>query len=223
MRSTCSSASSRIRWSSAWRSTLSPSSRCGQRRGFGRIVAQQQAESIVGVGHPAGGIEPRAEHETQVPGHDLLAGKPGGFDQGPDPDPAAVGQQLEAVPHQYPVFSLQRHDVGHGGQRHEIEQMERKIGRQPKRGHQGLDQLERDAGSAEIVGARACRRTAVGLPPPVRRVAPDAGQVVIGDDDTDAGLARGAAPCRCGDAAVAGDDERGVDGPGGLETGGPKS
>ena len=167
----------------------------GQRRGLDRIVTQQQTEPIGGVRHPAGGVEPGTQDETQVAGDDLLAGEPGGFDQGSEPEPAAVGQQLEAVPHQDPVFSLQRHHVGHGGERHQVQQMEWKVRRQAERRHQCLHQLEGDAGSAEAVGARAV----VGplrVYHRLRRRQLGAWQVVIGDHDADAGLARGRARCR---------------------------
>ena len=72
-------------------------------------------------------------------GDDLLAGKTGGFDQGSKPEPAAVGQQLEAVPHQNPVFSLKRHHVRHGGERHQVQQMVWKVCGQAECRHQRLD------------------------------------------------------------------------------------
>jgi hypothetical protein len=54
------------------------------------------------------------------------------------------------VPHQDPVLVDERHHVGHGGQRHVVEQVHRELLGQAQRRHQRLHQLERDARAAEV-------------------------------------------------------------------------
>jgi hypothetical protein len=186
--------------------------------GFHWIIAQQQAEPVGGVSHASRRIQPGTQDEPQVTGDDLLAGKPGAFDQGTNSKPAAVGQQLKPMPDQNPIFSLERHHVGYRSEGHQIQQMKRKIYRQAERGDQRLHQLEGDPRSAEVVGSRRVIR-------PLRvnyrlcRRQLGAGQVVIGHHNTDACRARGANGIHGRNAAVAGDDERGFHGPGGLESG----
>ena len=91
--------------------------------------------------------------KPEVVGLDLLAAEAGGVEQGPDTGPAALVQHLEAVLDQDAVLSLQRHHVGHGGERDQIEQVKRQVGRQSQRRHQRLHQLEGDARAAELIGA----------------------------------------------------------------------
>ena len=76
-------ASSRIRWSSAWRSAFSASSAAGQLLGFGRVVGEQQPQPVGGVADPAGRVEPGREHEADLAGADLLVGQAAHPDQRP--------------------------------------------------------------------------------------------------------------------------------------------
>ena len=99
--------------------------------------------------------------------------------------------------------------------------MERQVLGERQGAHQRLGELERDAGSAQIL----LRRWTIGTP----RVEHGAGgwqlvarQVVIGDDDLDAGAARRAHGLDGGDAAVAGDDEARPHALGRGQAGGPK-
>jgi hypothetical protein len=146
-----------------------------------------------------------------MPGDNFLAREACRFHQRPYTDPATVSQKLETVPHENPVLSLQRHDVGNSGEGHEVQQVKGKIRRQTQRGYQRLNQLEGNAGSAQIIGAggivrplrvddRKCRRQL------------RARQVVIRDNDADALLPGGAYGVHGGDAAIACDDQRSTGG-----------
>ena len=123
--------------------------------------------------------------------------------------------------HEDAVLARQRHDVRDGRKRHVVEEMERQVLRQGQRPHQGLGELERDAGAAEVlVGGRAVRAPRIEHGAGRRQLV--AGEVVIGDDHLDPG-----GPCRPdgldgGDAAVAGDDEAGADALGGRQPRGPE-
>ena len=55
--STCASASSSIRWSSAWRSTLRPSRRCARPGRFGGVVGEEESKAVGGVADPARRVE----------------------------------------------------------------------------------------------------------------------------------------------------------------------
>ena len=95
-------------------------------------------------------------------------------------------QHLEAVLDQDAIFALQRHHVGHGGERDQVEQMKRQIGRQPQRRHQRLDQLEGDTRAAEMIGAGSVV-CPLRIDDRERRRQLLTRQMVIGHDDVDAG------------------------------------
>src|SRR5215213_4515801 len=130
---------------------IEPLEPLGELKGFFRIVAHQEAQPVGCISNPSRCIEPGAKHEPEVPRHDLLTRKAGGFNQRPYSYPAAVGQQLESMPHQYPVLPLKRHHVSNGSERHEVEQMEREVGWKTKSRNQRLHELERDPRPAERV------------------------------------------------------------------------
>ena len=68
----------------------------------------------------------------------------------PYPGPAGRSEYPEPVTRQDPVLTNQGNDVGDGGEGHQVEQMQRKIGRKPKLRDKRLSQLECDAGSAKL-------------------------------------------------------------------------
>ena len=128
------------------------------------------------------------------PAHDLLAGEPGGLDQGAEPRPAAVGQQLEAVPTRMRFSPCSGTTSATVASATRSSRWNGRFAGRPERRHQRLDQLERDAGAAEAVGARRV----VGplrIDHRERRGQLGAGQVVVGHDHADARAARARARC----------------------------
>ena len=197
---------------------MSPSSRAGQRGGLLQVVAEQEPEPVRRVADAPRRVEPGAEDEAEVAGADLFACEAAGLDQRAQPGPVALGQELESVPHQDAVLALERHHVGHGGERHQVEQIVGQIHREIERRHQRLHQLEGDAGAAEPGEPGDVVR-------PLRVHHRDggwqlgAGEVVIGDHHADARGARLPHRLHRRDAAVAGDDQRGAGRAGRVEAG----
>ena len=185
------------------------------------IVREQQPQTVVGITDAAGGVQPRREDEPDVPRPQRPAREARGLDQRAQPRPARVGEHLEPVAHEDAVFARQRDDVGDGGEGDVVEEMQRQVLRQGQRLHEGLGELERDPGAAQIlVGGGTVGAPRVEHGAGRRQLV--AGQVVIGDDHLDPG-----GPCRpdgCdgGDAAVAGDDEARPHPLGGRQPGGPE-
>ena len=95
--------------------------------------------------------------------------------------------------HQDAVLPGERHHVGHGRERHQIEQVQREIGREPERGHQRLHQLEGEPGAAELREAGAsserCGSTTASAGGKL-----GAGQVVVGHHHLDPLRSAPAAP-----------------------------
>ncbi len=85
------------------------------------LVGQQQPQSVGRVADSAGGIEPRTQDVAHVSGAQLAPAEPGGGDERAETRPPALRHQPESMSHQDPVLADQRHHVGHGGQRHQIE------------------------------------------------------------------------------------------------------
>ena len=173
---------------------------------FGGIVGEQQPQPQIRVVDAAGGVEPRREDEPHVAGLDRFARQARRVDQRAHAGPAGVGQHLEPVAHQDAILAGEGHDVGHGRQGHEVEKMERQVGREAERGHERLRQLERHPRAAEVLvlrGAVDPARVEHG-----RGGRKDvAGEVVIGHDHVDPRRAGGADGLDGGDAAIARDDE----------------
>jgi hypothetical protein len=167
---------------------VEPLEALGQPGGLVGIVGEQQPEPVGGLGDPPGRVQPRTDDEPAVPRPHLLAGQPARLQQGAEPGPVALGQQPEAVLHQDAVFALERHHVGHGGERDEIEQVVGKVGRQIERGDQRLDQLERHPGATEHGGTGGVARL-LGIDHCERRRQLGARQMVISDDHPDPGPA----------------------------------
>jgi hypothetical protein len=120
------------------------------------------------------------------------------------------------VLHHDPVFALERHHVRYGGERDQVEQMVGEVYRQVQHRHQRLHQLERHTGTAER-GSAGGVAGLLGIHHGERGRQRVGRQVVIGDDDADAGRPRLAHGLEGGDAAVAGDDEGDPGRPGRLQ------
>ena len=118
-------------------------------------------------------------------------------------------EQLQPVAHQDAVFARERHDVGHGRERHQVQEMKRQMRRQPQRRHERLRELECDARAAQLLRCGAAVG-ALRIEHRGRRGELVAGEMVVGDDDLDAGRPGGAYHLHRGDTTVAGDDQPGA-------------
>ena len=178
--------------------------------GLALIVGEQEPKAVARVADPAGGVEPRPQDEAHLPGPDLPAFESAHPDQGPQPGPAAARRhEPESVPDQDAVLADQRHHVGDGGERDQVEQMVGKVGRKAERGHQRLHQLEGDAGAAELGEAGAVVR-ALRIDDRDGRGKLRTRQVVVGDDHSNPGCAGRVDRLDRGDAAVTGQDQAGA-------------
>jgi hypothetical protein len=83
------------------------------------------------------------------------------------------------VLHHHPVLALERDDVGDGGEGHVIQEVVRQVDRQAERRDESLDQLEGDAGTAEVRGPRAIARALRVTPMPAARARSTASTAVI--------------------------------------------
>ena len=188
---------------------------------FGRCITQQQPDAVHRIADAASGIEPGREDVADLTGAQVLARQPAGVEQRLDSLPARTTQHLQSVPHQGPVDPDQWHDVGHGRQGHQVQEMHRQGRRQAECGHEGAHQHEGNPGPAEIAKAGL-----VGLLLRIddrdgrRQDGP--GQVMIGDHHRDPRRPGRRHRLHGGDAAVTRQDQAGPDLAGPGEPRGPE-
>ncbi len=185
----------------------------GQCRGpFGRI-GREQLDAERGLAQPAGRVEPRRQHET-----DILARKFGllvelrQFQKRRHAQARSFAQTRQSVPHQHAIFIDQRDHVAHRSQRHQSDGLHQKVP------HRLADffrlagaltqcpgQLEGHAGTAQP-GERIGSGGQARMHDRVGRRQRGADRMMIGDDQLQPELA---SPQRFGDArhtAIDGDD-----------------
>ena len=160
-----------------------------------RVVAgEQELERRVRARQPAGGVQPRGEAEADRAGVELARVGLRDPQQGAQPRAPRAGQRGQPGADEPPVLAAQRHAVGHRGQGDEVEVVvgARRIAARGRQ--QGGAELVGDAGGAEVRARVAAERRVDDRR--VRAAAVGAGGVVVGDDDVQAGGARGARPRR---------------------------
>ena len=114
-----------------------------------RIAGKQQIERQLGIGHAAGGVQAGNERKRQTIGRNV--GKVGLGERGKR-DIAGTGGHahlLDALGDQCAVLGRQRHHVGHGAQRRDLDQRT-PIRRLAQTLAQDLHQLERHAGTGKL-------------------------------------------------------------------------
>jgi hypothetical protein len=91
------------------------------------IVGDQAFDAECHVGESSGSVQPRTEHESQVVGRGAARIPTRDLIECLQPDVRApFANALQALVNDDAIVCVERHDVGHGPQRHEIEQV-RKI------------------------------------------------------------------------------------------------
>ena len=92
----------------------------GQRR----IVGREQPRPGIGGAHPPAGIDPRAQHKTEMIGIDRL-GEAGNLGECVKPGIAPLARDLDALRDERAIEAGQRHDIAHGSQGDEVEPLSR--------------------------------------------------------------------------------------------------
>ena len=118
---TCASASKRIRVSTSRRSTLTRSSSAADRARPLDVGGQQQLEPGVGAVQPPGGVDPRREPEPDRARVDPARVDARDLHQRLQPGLARRRERAQPLAHEPPVLVHERHAVGHGGERDEVE------------------------------------------------------------------------------------------------------
>ncbi len=175
----------------------------GELAGAALVGGEHQLERLAGMAQPARGVDARGQPEADVRCRDVHAVDPRREHQRAQADLLRAGEPPQAVAHQAPVLVAQRHDVGHGGNRDQIEVL-LELGRVAPGGS-----VER---SRELVGdgraAQLGKRVVRGPRAHPQRVGElRAGLVVVGDDDVHAELPGPGDLRDRGDAAIDGDQE----------------
>ena len=122
----------------------------GQLAGAIIVIGQQQVEGNAGVPQPPGRVDARAEPEAEVTRRDARAVDAGGRHQRPQPRLGGARHAAQAGPHQPTVLVQQRHHVGHGGQRHQVEVLVELVAIASAARVQRLGQLQHHAGAAQL-------------------------------------------------------------------------
>ena len=103
----------------------------GEPRAFDRILLQQQIDAERGAADAAAGIDARPEQEAEMPGLRRAAQARDVHQRGQS-DILAPAQRQQALGDEGAVETLERHHVGDGAERDQIEQAEQ-IGLRPRR------------------------------------------------------------------------------------------
>ena len=114
-----------------------------------RIAGKQQVERQLGISHAAGSIQTRDERKRQAVGRN---GRKVGLGKCGKRDIAGTGRHahlLDALGDQCAILGRERHHVGHGAQRRDLDQRT-PIRRLAQTLAQDLHQLERHAGTGKL-------------------------------------------------------------------------
>ncbi len=102
----------------------------GEAGGFGWVLAQQQPRAEIGAADPPAGVDARPQHEAEVP-RLRRPGEPRHVDERGEPDPLAPPHRDQPLGDEGAVEPLERHHVGDGAERDEIDEIE-EVGLRPR-------------------------------------------------------------------------------------------
>ena len=173
------------------------------------IIGEQQLDAQRHVLQPAGGVDPRRQCKTDIAGRELVRLAPAGGDQGLQADAALAGAQTaQASRHQGAVVGIQRHQIGHGAHRHQVQQHAQvrtvAIGKGPAPA-QLRAQRQQHIEHHPDPGQHLARKATAGLvrvDDGIGRRQLRTGQVVVGDQHLPAQCLGRAHPRQAGDAMV---------------------
>ncbi len=118
------SASATAASSMVWRSRLRRSSSAASAGGFGGVLAQQQPGAEIGAADPPARIDARPQHEAEMP-RLRRPGEPRRVDERGEPDALAPPHRDQPLGDEGAVEALERHHVGDGAERDEIDEIEK--------------------------------------------------------------------------------------------------
>ena len=175
-------------------------------------LRHQQPVGDVRVVQPARRVDSRRDAEPERRGVHVARLETGRLDQRSHAWTRKGVHDVQPGQHQASVFAQERHDVGHRGHRHQVQQ--RLHGgaalRQDGVG-QRLDELEGDARAAQVIArVTAVRSPRIDQGVGIRQLG--RALVVVGDDQVDAQLAGQVGRGVGGGATVGGDDDVGASG-----------
>ena len=181
-----------------------------ERQRLGRRVGEQATDADRHVIEAPRRIEPRPGGETEVGGHEARQRALAGLEQRPHARRAATGPDaLQPLRHQHTVVVVERHDVGDGPERDEVQPSGRRRQRRiVERAMQRRHHVERDAHPGEATRTEG-RAGDVRVHDDVGVGQYRAGEVMVGDQHVDAALAGRGDTRDAGDAVVHGHDQRG--------------
>ncbi len=181
-----------------------------------RILLEQAADAEPDIVEPAGGVDARAHREAEI-GTDRACGTAAReLQQRAHPGaPASGADALQPLAHEDAVVGIERDHVGHGAQRHQVEQLAEvglgepargkpAVGAQPRA--QRAHQVEDHADAGEVLAREVAARL-VRVHDGAGRGQRLAGQVMVGDEHVDAVRGRHCHAGVAGDTVVDGDDE----------------
>ena len=114
------------------------------------IIGEEQLEPGVGPLQAAGGVDPGREAEGERGGVHIAGVERGDLHQRPQSRPARARHGLEPLAHEAAVLAPERHEVGHRGQRDDVDVLGRCGRILAGGGVERLGQLVSDARGAEV-------------------------------------------------------------------------
>ncbi len=183
--------------------------RGGEFLGARGVVGHQEIERDLRVGHAAGGVEPRSQHEGDVVRRQRIGSDSADSGERCERHPWLVPHPVHPVGDQRAVLGGQRNDVGDGAERGEVGQVAPHL-REAEKPSNRLDELQRDTGAGEVAGG-AVVRVELGVGHGDSDGQQVAGLVMIGDHDGHTPLGEHRHLRRGRYAAVDGDHEVGLE------------
>ena len=179
-----------------------------------RVVRQQQLDAERGAPDAAAGIDARPEQEAEMP-RLRRAAEARHVHQRGEPDILAPAQRQQPLGDEGAVETLERHHVGDGAERHEVEEARAGRARGARRPESARAQLavDRDDGHEhEADGGEMAELGEIVEPVRIdhreRRRQRLVGEVMIDHDHVEAELARLRQRLVAGGAAIDGDEQR---------------
>ena len=119
-----------------------------------RVLGEEQFQSLLGRAQTPRGVEPGPESEPDM-GRAVGESQPGHVHQRPHPGPAGVFQLQEPAFHKNPVLFPDRHEIGHGAQGDQIQEVAQVEPRERLALEQRMSRLEDNAHAAKMMKLRA--------------------------------------------------------------------
>ena len=185
----------------------------GDTRAFGRIVLHEQIDAERGASDAAAGIDARPQQKAEMPRF-RRAAEPREIHERGQPDIVPPPQRKQALGDEGAVEALERHHIGHGAERDQIEEaeeiglrtLERPKSARAQRAVERNDSHEHEADGGEMAELRQVIEP-VGIDHGERGRKHFVGLMVVDHDDVEAELARFCERLVAGGAAIDSDEQ----------------